>query len=57
MMVQGTVLPSTKDDVLKYLVLNWQHWNELLTMQGVLHDHGIADDNISFIRCHLQCLV
>jgi hypothetical protein len=31
---QLTVVPSAKDVVLKYLVLNLQHWSELLAMES-----------------------
>jgi hypothetical protein len=34
MMDWYTVVPSPQDVVLKYLVLNLQHWNELLAMES-----------------------
>jgi hypothetical protein len=32
-MDQCAVVPSPKDVVLKYLILNLQHWSELLAME------------------------
>jgi hypothetical protein len=34
MMDQYTVVPSPKDVALKYLILNLQHWSELLAMES-----------------------